>query len=126
MLVACSGQSEPVGENQGSAEGDEIATEENEIPADSDSPFPRPKDFSNLISDDASVNFQTKASIDEMVSYYRNEFSEMGLTERELLTAIEDSTVSMVFDGHASGQAIVLQMVDLGESTNINIRFKDV
>jgi hypothetical protein len=33
----------------------------------------------------------------------------------------------MVFDGHAKGQAIVIQGVDLGNSmTNVNIRFEDV
>ena len=32
---------------------------------------------------------------------------------------------SVVFDGHPSGEAIVVQGVDLGESVNINLRFED-
>lgn len=122
-LVACSGQSDAsVSDGQASVG----AEAESETSAGSDSLFPLPSDYSNITADDTSVNFQTKASIDEMVAFYRDIFAGMGLSERELLTVIDEGTVSMVFDGHSSGQAVVLQMVDLGESTNVNIRFENV
>ncbi len=96
------------------------------LTGDGSSSFPLPEDTSNVMADDTSVNFQTSASVEEMIDFYRGAFAQMGLNERTALTVIDDSTVSMVFDGHASGQAVVLQMVDLGITTNINIRLESV
>ena len=54
-------------------------------------------------------------------------FGKQGYTERELLTTVTDGVFSFVFDGHESGQAIVIQGVDLGDgSVNVNISFQDV
>lgn len=84
--------------------------------------------ISNLTVTGNSVNFQVDGtSIDEMVSYYRGETQGNNLTERTLLTSITDTAVNLVFDGHSSGKALVIQMVDLGEGTiNVNIRLEDV
>ena len=76
--------------------------------------------------DENSINFQTDLSLEEVVDFYRDVFIAQGLTERKLLTVIEDNVVSMVFDGLPNGMAIVLQCVDLGSSTNVNLRFEDV
>ncbi len=73
-----------------------------------------------------AINFQTKLSLQETLTFYREAFAQAGYTEREINTAITDSTFSLVFDGHASGKAIVLQGVDLGGSTNVNLRFEDL
>lgn len=85
--------------------------------------FPVPDDAENLISMGSDiVNFQTKHSLNEMISFYRDEFSTLGYTEREQLTVATDTTFSMVFDGHESGKAITVQGVDLGDgSVNISI-----
>ncbi len=99
-------------------------------PAESngDSPFPMPDGATIMMSDDTMANIQVDATLDELVEYYRAELVDgMGLTEREILTSITDGVVSFVFDGHESGQALVVQMVDLGNGTiNVNIRFEDV
>ena len=74
-----------------------------------------------------SINFQTKTSLTDTISFYRNTFAESGLTERSINTAITDTTFSLVFDGDPSGKAIVVQGVDLGDgTTNVNIRYEDV
>lgn len=89
--------------------------------------FPLPEDVNNF--DDlgnGAINFQTSLSLPDAVTFYRFEFMGLGYTEREINTSIEDTTFSMVFDGHESGKAIVIQGVDLGESVNINIRFEDI
>jgi hypothetical protein len=90
--------------------------------------FPLPADAESLMDiGDGSVNFQTGMSVDEAVAFYREKFTGMGLTERELLTTISDGVFSMVFDGHKSGKAVVIQGVDLGNGKlNINIRLEDV
>lgn len=89
--------------------------------------FPLPEDVENM--DDlgnGAINFQTSLSLPDAVTFYRFAFMDLGYVEREINTSIEDTTFSMVFDGHESGIAIVIQGVDLGESVNINIRFEDI
>ena len=89
--------------------------------------FPMPSDATNVMELGAGVlNFQTKSTLDECMAFYRDEFGGMGYKERDLLTVTSETTFSMVFDGHASGEAIVVQGVDLGSGmTNISIRLED-
>lgn len=92
-----------------------------------DSEFPMPDDASNVVSVAGTVNYQTSLSMDEVMTFYRDVYGKQGFTERELLTTVSDGVFSFVFDGHESGQAIVIQGVDLGDGTvNVNIRFEDV
>jgi hypothetical protein len=90
--------------------------------------FPLPTDVSNFTSTpDGGINFQTKMSVKDAIAFYRDAFTKAGYKEREINTAITDATFSMVFDGHSSGKAIVIQGVDLQNgTTNINIRFEDI
>lgn len=90
--------------------------------------FPLPDDASNLINMGSDiVNFQTNLSLDQAMNFYRDEFGKLGYTERDLLTVTSGTTFSMVFDGHASGKAISVQGVDLGDGTvNISIALVDL
>jgi hypothetical protein len=93
-----------------------------------DTEFPLPSDISNFTSTgDGGINFQTKMSMKDAIAFYRDAFATAGYKEREINTAISNTTFSMVFDGHSSGKAIVIQGVDMGNgTTNINIRFEDI
>lgn len=90
--------------------------------------FPTPSDAENLIKmGDDTVIFQTKMSLKDAMNFYRDAYGKQGYTERDQLTVTSDNTFSMVFDGHPSGKAIVVQGVDLGGgSTNITITLQDV
>ena len=90
--------------------------------------FPLPSTVSNFTdTGNDSINFQTDMSLEDTISFYRDAFQKEGLTERTINTAITDTTFSMVFDGDPSGQAIVIQGVDLGNGkTNVNIRYEKV
>jgi hypothetical protein len=92
-----------------------------------DSIFPLPDDVQNFMEmGDGSINFQSRLNIDKAINFYRQAFKEDGMVERPVLTAITDSTFSMVFDGHPEG-TVVIQGVYLGNGiTNINIRFEDL
>jgi hypothetical protein len=93
-----------------------------------DADFPMPSDATNVMEvGNGVLNFQTKSTLDECMAFYRDEFvSGMGYKEREILTVTSETTFSMVFDGHESGKAIVVQGVDLGDgTTNISIRLED-
>jgi hypothetical protein len=96
--------------------------------SDSSADFPMPSDASDVYKlGSDTVNFQTKLTLDEAMAFYLNEYGKQGYTERELLTVTSETTFSMVFDGHASGKALIVQGVDLGDgTTNISITMQDI
>jgi len=93
-----------------------------------DNEFPLPPNVENYMDlGTGGINYQTTMSLDEVVDFYRGAFEDAGYVEREITTVVNDTTFSIVWDGHPSGQAIVVQGVDLGDGTvNVNIRFEDV
>lgn len=93
-----------------------------------DTEFPLPDDVKNFTKmGDETINYQTSMTINEVVEFYRSEFANAGYEEREITTVINDTTFSIVWDGHPNGKALVVQGVDLGDGTvNVNVRFEDV
>lgn len=92
-----------------------------------ESEFPLPDGATNIQEMGGSTNFQVKMSLDEAMKFYMETLTSSGYTERPILTVTSDTTFSMVFDGHESGKAIVVQGVDLGDGmVNVNIRLEDV
>lgn len=76
---------------------------------------------------DGSILFYSKMSLDDLMKFYREEYSGRDYTEREGLTVTSETTFSMVFDGDPSGKALVIQSVDLGNgSRTVAIRLEDV
>jgi hypothetical protein len=89
--------------------------------------FPLPDGAMNVQDLGGTTNFQVKMTLDEAMKFYMDALTKEGYTERSLLTVTSDTTFSMVFDGHESGKAIVVQGVDMGDGTvNVNIRLEDV
>jgi len=89
--------------------------------------FPLTADASHVTEAAGTLVFYTRLSLDEIMTFYRDEYASRGYTERELLTVVSDGTFSMVFDGDPSGKAIVIQSVDLGDgSRTVAIRLEDV
>ena len=91
-----------------------------------DTPFPMTDDANILLQDSESATYGTSLSIDETVEFYRTEFDKLGFTERTLLTNVLNDSFSMVFDGHSSGMAIVVQGTDFGDSINISISLTEL
>ena len=104
------------------------ALEPDAVPKNYKTEFPLPAEIINFTDmGNGAINFQAKISLKDAIAFYREGFAKEGYKERELNTAITDSTFSLVFEGHASGKAIVIQGVDLGGgSVNINIRLEDL
>ena len=94
----------------------------------SDSGFPMTADAYNVTKiGDGSILYYTKLSLEDVMKFYRDEYSAKGYKERELLTVVSDTIVSMVFVGDPSGKAVVIQSVDLGDgSRTVAIRLEDV
>lgn len=104
------------------------AGSEEDSSVETDTDFPLPSDVQNLMDlGPGGINYQTSISLNEVVEFYRDAFANAGYDERDITTVINDTTFSIVWDGHPSGQAIVVQGVDLGDGTvNVNVRFEDV
>ena len=92
-----------------------------------DTEFPLPSNVDNFMElENGSINYQTSLKLTEVVDFYRNAFESAGYVEREITTVINDTTFSIVWDGHPSGQALVAQGVDLGNGTiNVNVRLEE-
>ena len=90
--------------------------------------FPMTDDAYNTVDiGDGSLLYYTKMSMDDVLKFYRDEYTAKGYTERELLTTVSDGVFSIVFDGDPSGKAVVIQSVDLGDgSRTVAIRLEDV
>jgi hypothetical protein len=71
------------------------------------------------------MSFQADMEFDLLVPIVQVSMSQQGLTERPGSTVISESTASFIFDGHESGDAMVVQLVDLGNGmTSVNITFE--
>lgn len=94
----------------------------------SDSGFPITADAFNVTElGDGSLLYYTKLSQEDVMAFYRAEYTSQGYKERELLTVVSEGVFSMVFDGDASGKAVVIQSVDLGDgSRTVSIRLEAV
>ena len=94
----------------------------------SESEFPMTADAYNEVNiGDGSILYYTKLPLEDVMKFYRDEYTSRGYAEREILTVVSDSTFSVVFDGDPSGKALVIQSVDLGDgSRTVSIRLEDV
>jgi len=90
--------------------------------------FPITEDAYNIIDvGDGSVVFYTKMSLEDVMQFYRDEYTSRGYAEREILTVLESGTFNMVFDGDPSGMSVVIQSVDLGDgSCTVTLRLEDI
>lgn len=88
--------------------------------------FPVTKDAYNISEfGEDSLLYYTKMTQDEVMQFYRDEYTAKGYKEREILTVVSDTTFSMVFDGDPSGKSVVIQSVDLGDgSSTVSIRLE--
>ena len=89
--------------------------------------FPMTDDAFNVTEVGGTLLYYTKMSLEDVMEFYRDEYTAKGYTEREILTTVSDGIFSMVFDGDPSGKAVIIQSVDLGDgSRTVTIVLEDV
>jgi hypothetical protein len=90
--------------------------------------FPMTDDAFNITELDAgSLLYYTKLSAEDAMQFYRDAYTAKGYTERKVATTVSNSTFSIIFDGDPSGNAIVVQSVDMGDGTRtITVRLEDI
>ena len=127
-LTGGGGDSQPVPSSNDGSGAPSSDSDNNNGGSKPDSAFPMTKDAYNVTElGDDSLLYYTKMSMDDVMEFYRGEYTSLGYKERTLLTVVSDGTFSMVFDGDPSGMAVVIQSVDLGDgSRTVAIRLEDV
>ncbi|MDH5508338.1 MAG: hypothetical protein OEZ02_14030 [Anaerolineae bacterium] len=89
--------------------------------------LPVPEEIDTIEISSGAVSFQTDTSVDNLVLFFRASALAQSLTERQALTSISATSATLVFDGHESGKAIVVQIVMVASSTtNVTIRQEDI
>ena len=79
--------------------------------------FPIPDKADVIQSSPDLVVGTVKMSMDDIVSFYRKELKQQGLSEDTLLTTISDSTYSLVFKGTSNGKSVVVQGTEIDKGT---------
>ena len=95
-----------------------IATDENGgMTFGGESEFPVTSDAFNVVSTPEMVTFQTKMSTDDLLKFYRDEFSSQGYTEDESMAITFGKTFTLAFNGHESGKVIYVVGADAGDGS---------
>lgn len=132
LTTACGGGETvaPVEEVQSIEEAAPPATEEPPSAAtETENDFPLPEDVNagsvrNL--GDGIINFETSLSLPDVITFYRFAFFDLDYKERRILTTITDTRFSLVFDGHPSEKAIVIQGTAFDGGVKIDLRLEDI
>jgi hypothetical protein len=100
------------------------------VPAGVPADFPISQDAANLkvlaTGDKAQINYQTKMSLIEVVSFCTTQLTNAGWQIRPDLLTLTDTTVNLVFAKSSSPADIVVQGVSTNGMTNVNVRYEVV
>ena len=119
---------EPAGTQTVETAAPPTSNDSNDVkPAITSGDYPMTDDAFNITDmGEAGLLYYTKMSLEDVLQFYRDEYTARGYKEREILTTVTDGVFSIVFDGDPSGKAVVVQSVDLGDgSRTITITMGD-
>ena len=96
------------------------------VPAD----FPVTQDAAGLkvlsTGDQAQINYQTKMSLTDVMAFCTEKLTSAGWAVRPDLLSMTSTTFSMVFASSSKPTDIVIQGVQVGNLTNVNVRYEVV
>jgi hypothetical protein len=98
-----------------------------EILSEIEKTFPLPDSEIIIINHvGGTLNLKTRLPVEEVIDFYRDAYDEMGLTERASETNITETNANLVFDGHESGQTVIVQVAGRdSELTKVTIRMEN-
>ncbi len=82
-----------------------------------DSEFPATSDAFNVVTAAGTLAFQTKMNSDDVMKFYRDEFSSQGYEEDTSMAITFGNTFTLAFTGHASGKVIYVVGADAGDGS---------
>ena len=128
-LIGCGG-SESKGTDDKATEAvvEQVATEAPaavEPAAKVETDFPLLPDAEGLMDSQGTIIYQSKTSLADAFTFYKEAFTDQGLTENEILTVNDETMFQMVFTGSENGKNLVIQTVKLDDSTiNVSLRYE--
>lgn len=100
------------------------------VPAGVPADFPITQDAASLkvlaTGDQAQINYQTKMSLAEVMSFCTVQLTSAGWQLRPDLLSMTSTTFSIVFASSSKPTDIVIQGVQVGNMTNVNVRYEAV
>ena len=95
-----------------------IATDESGgVTVGGEAEFPVTSDAFNVVSASEMVTFQTKMSTDDVLKFYRDQFTGQGYEEDTSMAITFGKTFTLAFTGHASGKVIYVVGADAGDGS---------
>jgi hypothetical protein len=95
-----------------------VATDESGgVTVGGDSEFPTTSDAFNVVTAAGTLTFQTKMSSDDVIKFYRDEFSKQGYKEDASMAITFGKTFTLAFKGHSSGKVIYVVGADAGDGS---------
>lgn len=96
------------------------------VPAD----FPVTQDATSLkvlaTGDQAQINYQTKMGLADVIAFCTEKLTEAGWTMQPNMLSMTSTTFSLVFASSSKPTDIVVQGVQVGNLTNVNVRYEAV
>jgi len=88
--------------------------------------FPLPDSAAIINHVGNTLNFKTRLTVEEVVSFYRDAYGEMGLTERASETNITETNANLTLENCESEKAVKIQAADQGSGmTKVTIHLED-
>ncbi len=81
------------------------------------SEFPVTSDAFNVITAPDVLTFQTKMSSDDLLKFYRDQFTSQGYEEDASMAITFGKTFTLAFTGHESGKVIYVVGADAGDGS---------
>jgi len=82
-----------------------------------ESEFSVTSDAFNVVTAPSVLTFQTKMNVDDVLKFYRDQFTSQGYTEDASMSIIFGKTFTLVFTGHESGKSIYVVGADAGDGS---------
>lgn len=87
------------------------------------SDLPTVEDANVLTSSTDQVVYTTATSLADLMEFYRKQFANRGMTEREIATSQQDNLFSMVFDGASDGRSVSVQALNAMGQTTVTVSY---
>ncbi len=82
-----------------------------------DSEFPATSDAFNVVTAPDVLTFQTKMNSDDVIKFYRDQFTSQGYEEDASMAITFGKTFTLAFTGHSSGKVIYVVGADGGDGS---------
>ncbi|MDX9865034.1 MAG: hypothetical protein RBT34_09535 [Anaerolineaceae bacterium] len=99
------------------------ANSSNPIPANL--PYPVPDDAKDILYANEMLGFTTSLNPEEVLAFYQQALSAQGFTERSGSKLVGENNAQIFFDGHPSGNPLMISASNMVEFTYVGLLLAD-